>query len=289
MANVVDDWVAKIIVSANLKGGVGKTTWVVTMADALSREKKRVLVIDLDGQGNTSRTLSESDEPPAISVADVLLSADPAVLESAIRQTKMPNVHHLPARYKLHSHSFAEELRTSAANAYKILRRRLAPIANRYDFILIDTPPRIDLVTLNGLAAADAYVVPFLSGDIYALDGMDDMDDAIARFIKDEDVNPNLELLGAVLQAHSPKQKACKVTEQLVLNRGYAIFGEVPNNANVKQGALMRETVMQSARTCSAAVAYADMAKKLLAHFNMTGGVKPGRKSQPLKPATTEA
>lgn len=273
---------AKVIASANLKGGVGKTTWVVTIADALAREKKRILVVDLDGQANTSRTLSVSEEPAAVSIADVLLSSSPETLDAAIRQqTKIPNVHHLPARYKLHSHAFAEELRTSAANAYKVLRRRLAPIMDRYDFILVDTPPRIDLITLNGLAAADAYVIPFLSGDIYALDGMEDMDDAIKRFVMDDDVNPNLELLGAVLQAHSPKQKASQVTEQLIVDRGYKIFGVVPNNTNVKQAAMMHETVMQTARTSAAAVAYADMAKQLLAHFKMKGGIKPGRKSAP--------
>lgn len=270
----------KVICAANLKGGVGKTTWTVTMADALAREKKRVLVIDLDGQANTSRSLALSDEPPSVSVADVLLSGDHQVLEAAIRkQTKIENVHHLPARYKLHSHSFAEELRTTTANAYKILRRRLAPLMDRYDFILIDTPPRIDLVTLNGLAASDAYVVPFLSGDIYALDGMDDMEAAIKRFVMDDDVNPNLELLGAVLQAHSSKNKANRATEKLIIDRGYPIFGSVPNNTQVKQAAMMHQTVMQSARTCSAAVAYADMAKALLKHFKMSGGVKPGRKS----------
>ena len=271
---------AKDICSANLKGGVGKTTWVVTTADALAREKKLVLVIDLDGQANTTRSLALSDEPPSISVADVMLANDPQILERAIRkQTKIDFVHHLPARYKLHSHSFAEELRTTAANAYKVLRRRIEPLLSIYDFILIDTPPRIDLVTLNGLAASDAYVVPFLSGDIYALDGMDDMEAAINRFVKDEDVNPDLELLGAVLQAHSSKNKANRVTEQLILDRGYTIFGAVPNNTHVKQAAMMHQTVMQFSRTSTAACAYADMAKKLLEHFNLPAGNKAGRKS----------
>lgn len=268
------------ICMANLKGGVGKTTLTVTLADALSREGKKVLVVDLDGQANTRRTISLNQGPVTLSVAEVLLSSDPDLLAKAIcKETKIENVHHLPARYKLHSHGFIEEIRTIAANPYKILRRRLDPIRDQYDFILIDTPPQISLVTLNGLAAADAYLIPFESGDIYAFDGMEDMEDSIERLVRDPDVNPNLEFLGAVLQAHQGKNNACKATEALIENRGYPIFASVPNSTQVKQAAMQNQTIMQYARNNAAACAYAEMAKKILAHYGLSAGIKPGRKA----------
>ena len=271
---------AIVICMCNLKGGVGKTTLTVTLADALSREGKKVLVVDLDGQANTRRTISINQEPVSLSVAEVLISSDPSLLEKVIcRETKIENVHHLPARYKLHTHGFIEEIRTIAANPYKILRRRLEPIMQDYDFILIDTPPQISLVTLNGLAASDAYLIPFESGDIYAFDGMEDMEEAISRLVLDPDVNPNLELLGAVLQAHQAKNNACKATEKLIENRNYPIFGSVPNSTQVKQAAMQNLTIMQFARTSAAACAYAEMAKKILAHYGLAAGIKPGRKS----------
>lgn len=267
------------ITATNLKGGVGKTTFVVTMADALVREKKRVLVIDMDGQANTSRTLAISVEPPQISMADVLVSKDDETLRKALRKdTRIPGVHHIPARIKMHNLGYAEELRSMAANPYKVLRRRLDTLQDEYDFILIDTPPRIDILTLNALGAADAYVVPFLSGDIYALDGMEDMTAAIDRFIRDADVNPNLELLGAVLQQHAPQQNACKITMELVSDR-FSVFGTVPNNTNVKQAAMMNQTVMQYDRRSSAAAAYVEMAVLLLQKYGFERSVtKRGRK-----------
>ena len=178
----------------------------------------------------------------------------------------------------MHNLGYAEELRGMAANPYKVLRRRIEPLASDYDFILIDTPPRIDILTLNALAAADAYVIPFLSGDIYALDGMDDMSAAIDRFIRDADVNPSLELLGAVLQQHAANQNASKITLELVADR-YPIFGTVPNNTNVKQAAMLNQTVMQYDRRSAAAAAYADMAIRLLEKYGMErSATKRGRK-----------
>lgn len=269
---------AATITATNLKGGVGKTTFVVTMADALAREKRRVLVIDMDGQGNTSRTLSQNVAPPELSMADVLLSRDEETLRKALRKdTRIPGVHHIPARIKMHNLGYAEEVRGMAPNPYKVLRRRLESLQSDYDFILIDTPPRIDLLTLNALAAADAYVIPFLSGDIYALDGTDDMSAAIERFIQDSDVNPNLELLGAVLQQHSGVQNACKITHELVADR-FDIFGIVPANTNVKQAAMINQTVMQYDRRSSAAGAYVDMACKILEKYGFPRVLKRGRK-----------
>lgn len=266
---------AIVITATNLKGGVGKTTFIVTMADALAREKKRVLVIDMDGQANTSRILSDSSEPAEKSMADILLSGDVDLLMNAIRrETNIDGVHHIPARIRMHSLGYAEELRSIAPNPYKILQRRLRPLLGLYDFILIDTPPRLDLITMNAIAASDGYVVPFESGDIYALDGMEEHEEVITKYIKDPDVNPGIKFLGAVLQQHSDSTHACRVTKELVQRR-YEILGEVPNREAVKKAAMKRQTIMQMERRNAASESYALMALKILKKF----GVEPGKKS----------
>lgn len=280
---------AKIITAANMKGGVGKTTFTVSMADALAREKLSVLVVDMDGQASTSRILSLEDTPAAVSMVDVMLcpSQGPdrdqarmqATLRSALRiATRIPGVHHIPARIKMHSASFGQQVQTSCPIPYKILGEALQLLKDEYDVILIDTPPRIDLMTLNALAASDYYVIPFESGDIFAMDGTEDMEACIRQFVLNEAINPNLKLLGAVLQQHRKAEKVCLVTESLV-SASYPIFGYVPANTSVKQAAMRKETVLQNDRKCAASVAYVEMAQRIMQICGLEpSGVKVGRK-----------
>lgn len=260
----------RVLTAANHKGGVGKTTLVVTLAEALAkkiqeREKRtaKILVVDMDGQGNTARVLSIDRQLPEKSIHDVLLDRSDKVIHDAIRPSKIEGVFHLPSRLKINNHGYVEEMRSIAPNPFKVLRRRLEPVRRNYDYILIDTRPALDMLTLNGLAVADYYLIPFLSGDIYALDGMDDLSNIVETMILDREVNPDLKFMGAVLQAHSSQHRVCKVTEELI-GEAYTIVGSIPMSTKVKQATMNENTIISYDPTSPASQAYFDLAETIM-------------------------
>lgn len=183
---------ARIIAIANQKGGVGKTTTAINLGACLAVAERRTLVIDIDPQANATSGLGIPKESVAKSIYDVLSERLPAT--EAIRQeVHFPYLDVLPATRDLVG---VEVELVGREGRETILREALAPVRDRYDFILIDAPPSLGLLTLNTLAAADAVLIP-IQCEFYALEGLSQLLNTIR--IVQRNLNPGLQIEGVLL------------------------------------------------------------------------------------------
>ncbi|WP_045410065.1 ParA family protein [Vibrio jasicida] len=179
----------KVISAANQKGGVGKTTTLVNLGAELAR-KRKVLVVDLDPQGNCTKTLTGQlhfqfeetvaamfDKPKVVSIVDLIR---PALLDGESIQ----NLDVVPADFQL---SRIIETSLTKINRERILEKQLAKLGETYDFILLDTPPNLSLTTLNAIQASDLILIPVDSG-AFSLDGISPLLEAVSE-IKDDEAN----------------------------------------------------------------------------------------------------
>ena len=197
---------ARIIAIANQKGGVGKSTTAVSLGASLAELGKRVLVVDLDPQGNASTGLGIRHEAREITVYDVLAAEAP--IEGAIVQTPVENLFAIPSTIDLAGaeielvSQFSRELR---------LRKALEPLKHgAFDFILLDCPPSLGLLTVNALAAAEELIVP-IQCEYYALEGLGQLLRNVS--LVQQNVNTGLRLTGIVMTMYDPRTK---LSEQVV-------------------------------------------------------------------------
>ena len=188
--------VAKIVAVANQKGGVGKTTTAVNLSSCVAALGKKVLIVDLDPQGNTTSGYGVSKRSVDVGVYDLLLGR--AQARDALRKTPF-RVDLIPANTQLAG--AALEL-VDIPNRESCLRRALAPITDSYDFIFIDCPPSLDLLTLNGLCACDTVLIP-LQCEYFALEGISKLLNTI-KIIKSK-LNPKLEIEGFLLTMYDSR------------------------------------------------------------------------------------
>lgn len=180
----------KIICAANQKGGVGKTTTIVNLASELAK-KNKVLIIDLDPQGNCSKTLSQGVSTFDFDMTVALLFDKPKVadIHKLIRPTyagdlEISNLFLIPADFNL---SRVIETSLTKINRERILEKHLKKISNDFDYVLLDTPPNLSLTTLNAIQASELIIIPVDAG-AYSLDGISPLLDAVEE-IKDTDAN----------------------------------------------------------------------------------------------------
>lgn len=181
----------KITCLANQKGGVGKTTTAVNLASALALSGRKVLLVDCDPQGNATGGLGLDKQNIGKGLYDLLI--DGALWEEAVRPTEVANLWILPANIELIG---AEIELVSVVSRETVLARRLAPFTPRFDYIFLDCPPSLGLLTVNALTAADAVLIP-LQCEYYALEGLSQLVRTI-RLIK-RSLNPRLAVAGLVL------------------------------------------------------------------------------------------
>ena len=181
----------KIVAFINQKGGVGKTTTCVSMASILAEEGKKILLIDIDPQGNASSSVGVNKEEKFKTIYNVLIDDEP--IENIIRPTAFKNLHVIPANVDL---AGAEIELVQFNNREKILRKALSKIKNQYDYIFIDCPPTLGLISVNGLTASDTVLIP-IQCEYLSLEGLSVLMYTI-KLVK-KHLNPDIDVEGVVL------------------------------------------------------------------------------------------
>ena len=187
----------KIIVFANQKGGVGKTTSAVNVAASLGILGKKVVLVDLDPQGNTTSGVGISKRSLTCTMRDVLTGNTPA--KEALLATEFENLSVLPANIALAGAEF--DLSEQENSEYR-LRELLAPLREEFDYIIIDCPPSLGMLTVNAMAAADGVVIP-MQCEFYSLEGLAQLMVTVGRIR--QHYNPSLNVTGILVTMHNPR------------------------------------------------------------------------------------
>lgn len=246
-----------IIAVANQKGGVGKTTTTINLGAYLGKMGQRVLLVDLDPQGNSSSGLGVDKSQLTTSLYDVLVAGQPA--SEQIVQTKFQNLAILPTAPVL---AAAEvELASMPQREFR-LKQALTQLD--FDIILIDCPPSLGLLTLNGLVAADRVLIPVQS-EYYALEGLGQLLATITRVR--QALNPNLALLGVVITMHARRMSLSgQVEQELRAHFGTNLLeSTIPRNIRLAEAPSHGAPISQYDRFSKGAQSYKKLAKEVLA------------------------
>ena len=220
---------ARIFCIANQKGGVGKTTTTVNLAAGLARIGQRVLVVDLDPQGNATMGSGVDKRALSLTVYDVLLES--ASVAEARQRSEKAGYDVLGANREL---AGAEVELVELERRDKRLKGALAAVEGEYDFVLVDCPPSLSLLTLNGLCAAHGVVVP-MQCEYFALEGLSDLVNTIKQV--HANLNPDLQIIGLLRVMFDPRiTLQQQVSEQLKAHFGDKVFDSViPRNVRLAE------------------------------------------------------
>jgi len=249
---------ARIVAVANQKGGVGKTTTAINLATALAAAGHRVLLIDLDAQGNASTGLGIERKARAVTSYELILGE--AELESAVVATDIPRLFIVPASQDL---AGADLELTARERREFLLSRAIRSRVGDYDEVLVDCPPSLNLLTINALVAADSVLVP-LQCEFYALEGLSQLMRTIERVQRA--LNPRLDLQGIVLTMYDQRNNLCDLVAADVRGHlGAKVFDTmIPRNVRIAEAPSHGKPVLIYDHGCAGSQAYIRLAAEVL-------------------------
>ncbi len=246
----------KVFVFVNQKGGVGKTTSAINIGAYIARAGKKVLLVDFDSQGNMSSGVGASKKKPTI----YELMAEQATAEETIKKTKVENLDVISASIDLSG--AAIEL-VDQENREFYLKNALAPVREKYDFILIDCPPSLGILTLNGLAAADAVLVP-MQCEYFALEGITLLVQTVKRV--QSTINKDLTIGGIFFTMYDSRTRLAKdVVLQVKSYFKDVVFNTIiPRTVRLSEAPSHGEPICLYDPACSGAKSYEKLAEEVI-------------------------
>lgn len=251
------DHKTRVMAVINQKGGVGKSTTVINLAASLAELKKKILIVDFDPQGNASSGFGIEKEELEGDIYDVILQDEP--IENIIQDTCVKSVFVAPATIQL---AGAEIELVSKMSREGCLKRAMEGIVEEFDYILIDCPPSLGLLTINALCAADSLLIP-IQCEYYALEGVTKLLESMRMVQKS--INPDLEIFGVVLTMFDTRTTLSKQVEDEVRKYfGNKVFKTViPRNIKIAEAPSYGQPVNIYARVSKGALAYGKLAKEV--------------------------
>jgi len=249
----------RVVALANQKGGVGKTTTAINLGTALAATGRRVLILDVDPQANASTGLGIARSDRTLTSYDVVLGT--AGLAEAALPTGIPGLDVVPSTTDL---SGAEVELVDGDGREGRLRRAIEALdRDAYDYVLIDCPPSLGLLTLNALVAADAVLVP-LQCEFYALEGLGHLMQTV-ELVK-RALNPDLEIQGVVLTMHDRRNNLCDlVADDVRTHFGRKVYDTViPRNVRISESPSHGKPVLLYDHKCAGSQAYIHLAGEML-------------------------
>ena len=250
----------KTIAVVNQKGGVGKSTTSINLGACLAQEGKKVLLIDSDPQGNTTSGIGIEKKGLQNCIYDLLVND--LTVATVLQKTQVANLDLIPATIQL---AGAEIELVSAISRENKLKRALEEVVENYDYILIDCPPSLGLLTLNALTAADSVVIP-IQCEYYALEGLSQLFNTIQLVRKH--LNSGLEIEGVVLTMYDPRtnlgQQVAEEVKSFLPNKVYETV--IPRNIRLSEAPSFGQPIIIYDPKSKGAKAYVDLAQEVIGH-----------------------
>ncbi len=249
---------AKVIAVVNQKGGVGKTTTAVNLSACIGTLKKKVLLIDFDPQGNATSGTGVEKDNISHSIYDVLINDCP--IQEAIVETKVKNLFVCPSNIDL---AGAEVELVSVKNRTELLKNAINPVRDAYDFIILDCPPSLGLLTLNAFSAADSLLVP-IQCEYYALEGLSMLTKSVMSLKKE--LNPKLTFEGVLLTMFDSRTNLSnQVAEEVNKYFPDCVFKTViPRNVRLSEAPGYGEPIITYDKFSKGAKSYLKLAKEVI-------------------------